>query len=323
MNKRPAVKGSLGAFASKSTGLFVSAVGGLLGLSYFITGGSWEFLYSTYGVHLMLPDLTPNVGLWWYFFIEMFDSFRDFFLCVFQLHLLIYVGGLCIRFRLVPVALTQKLDANIVRKQPLFVITTILGICAMFKSYPSIGDTALYLSLLSLYRHVFPRMSFNVQSTGALANSRSHAIHLLRNFNPPLCNPSWPRILPSLDLCGFWECKFFLCHHIGLVPCAHRDCRGRTVRGIAGRVGNGEARNERQGCGADIITAWTRSHISGVYCTILHTLLSFLAPVNSVFLAIPPLLQYSLPHFRPKNKEKDVICKLKKLLILEASNHCI
>jgi phosphatidylinositol glycan class U len=45
------------------------------------------------------------------------------------------------------------------RKQPLFVITTILGISAIFKSYPSIGDTALYLSLLSLYRHVFPCMS--------------------------------------------------------------------------------------------------------------------------------------------------------------------
>ena len=29
----------------------------------------------------------------------------------------------------------------------------------MFKSYPSIGDTALYLSLLSLYRHIFPRKS--------------------------------------------------------------------------------------------------------------------------------------------------------------------
>src|SRR5436853_7765493 len=36
---------------------------------------------STYGVHLLLPDLTPNVGLWWSFFIEMFVSFREFFLC--------------------------------------------------------------------------------------------------------------------------------------------------------------------------------------------------------------------------------------------------
>lgn len=42
------------------------------------------------------------------------------------------------------------------RRQPLFVITTILGISAIFKSYPAIGDTALYISLLCLYRHIFP-----------------------------------------------------------------------------------------------------------------------------------------------------------------------
>ncbi|KAG0645677.1 Phosphatidylinositol glycan anchor biosynthesis class U [Hyphodiscus hymeniophilus] len=52
---------------------------GLLQMSSVITG-SWEFLESTYGIQLLLPDLTPNVGLWWYFFIEMFDSFRNFFL---------------------------------------------------------------------------------------------------------------------------------------------------------------------------------------------------------------------------------------------------
>ncbi|KAA8913031.1 GPI transamidase subunit PIG-U [Sphaerosporella brunnea] len=148
-------KGKLGPllnYALTQTGLFLGAIAGLLGLSYVITGGSWEFLYSTYGVHLLLPDLTPNVGLWWYFFIEMFDSFREFFLCVFQLHLLIYVGGLCIR----------------IRKQPLFVITTILGISAIFKSYPSIGDTALYLSLLSLYRHLFPLMRYTFFATSTL-----------------------------------------------------------------------------------------------------------------------------------------------------------
>jgi phosphatidylinositol glycan class U len=106
-----------------------------------ITGGSWEFLSSTYGVQLLLPDLTPNVGLWWYFFIEMFDPFREFFLGVFWLHLSAYVGGLSIRFR----------------EQPLFVVTTMLGIFAIFKPYPSISDASLYFALLPLYRHVFPR----------------------------------------------------------------------------------------------------------------------------------------------------------------------
>ena len=128
-------------FTAKASAVFLSSVSWLLYVSYLISGASWEFLSSTYGVQLLLPDLTPNVGLWWYFFIEMFDSFRAFFLGVFWLHMGSYVGGLCIRLR----------------KQPLFVITTLLGIFAIFKPYPSISDSTLYFAMLSLYRHIFPR----------------------------------------------------------------------------------------------------------------------------------------------------------------------
>lgn len=127
-------------FALTHTIAFLGSIACFLLESFLLTGGSWEFISSTYGVHLLLPDLTPNVGLWWYFFIEMFDSFREFFLGVFWLHLGGYVGGLCVRLR----------------TQPLFVITTLLGLCAIFKPYPSISDTALYLSLLPCYRHIFP-----------------------------------------------------------------------------------------------------------------------------------------------------------------------
>ncbi|KIH94823.1 phosphatidylinositol glycan, class U [Sporothrix brasiliensis 5110] len=116
----------------------------LLGMSFVLTGGSWEFLRSTYGVQLTLSDLTPNVGLWWYFFIEMFDSFRAFFVAVFWLHLSSYVGGLAIR----------------IRSQPLVVLTLLTGIFAIFKPYPSIGDTSLFLALVPLFRHVFPLMRY-------------------------------------------------------------------------------------------------------------------------------------------------------------------
>lgn len=133
----------------------VPAVGGsiyaLLFMSYQISG-SWEFISSTYGVQLLLPDLTPNVGLWWYFFIEMFDSFRSFFIGVFWLHLSSYVVGLTIRLR----------------AQPLFVITTLLGIFAIFKPYPSISDTSLFLALVPLYRHVFPLMRYSYLATSTI-----------------------------------------------------------------------------------------------------------------------------------------------------------
>ena len=131
---------SMGTFAIKHIFVFSAASTWFLYASYVLTGGSWEFLSSTYGVHLLLPDLTPNVGLWWYFFIEMFDSFREFFLGVFWLHLAGYVGGLSVR----------------VRKQPLFIITALLGIFAIFKPYPSLSDTSLYFAMLPLYRHIFP-----------------------------------------------------------------------------------------------------------------------------------------------------------------------
>ena len=86
-------------FSIYCLGLCTSAILGLLFLSHAMPGLSWEYLTSTYGFHLLLPDLTPNVGLWWYFFIEMFDAFRAFFLGVFWLHLGGYVVGLTIRIR--------------------------------------------------------------------------------------------------------------------------------------------------------------------------------------------------------------------------------
>ena len=136
-------EGSLLSFVLGSLIAVGGSIYGLLQVSSLITG-SWEFLESTYGVQLLLPDLTPNVGLWWYFFIEMFDSFRNFFLGVFWLHLSSYVGGLTIRLR----------------TQPLFVLTILLGIFAIFKPYPSISDTSLFLAMLPLYRHVFPLMRY-------------------------------------------------------------------------------------------------------------------------------------------------------------------
>jgi phosphatidylinositol glycan class U len=138
-------------FLTTNLGTVAGAISTLLYMSSLVTG-SWEFLASTYGVQLLLPDLTPNVGLWWYFFIEMFDSFRSFFLGVFWIHLSSYVGGLTIRLR----------------RQPLFVLTILLGIFAIFKPYPSVSDVSLFLGLLPLYRHVFPLMRYTFLASSAI-----------------------------------------------------------------------------------------------------------------------------------------------------------
>ncbi|GBB85482.1 hypothetical protein RclHR1_00120036 [Rhizophagus clarus] len=129
-------------------GLFASWLSGLLMLSYFLVG-SWDFLGATYGVILLLPDLTPNIGLFWYFFIEMFDQFRSFFLVVFQLHAFIFMVPVSIKFR----------------DHPLFSIFILSGIMAIFKSYPSIGDASLYLAFLPIYSEIIKYMRYNFLTT--------------------------------------------------------------------------------------------------------------------------------------------------------------
>ena len=100
---------------------------------------SWQFIPSVYLTPLQLPDLTPNSGLWWYFFIEMFDPFRSFFLGVFWLHMLSYSVPFCLRLR----------------KQPLAAVVLMMGVVAVFEPYACAGDAGAWLSCLSLLSHVF------------------------------------------------------------------------------------------------------------------------------------------------------------------------
>ncbi|KAI9899015.1 hypothetical protein N3K66_005476 [Trichothecium roseum] len=139
-------------FAIINVGVVAGCLAALLGTSFFLTGYSWQFLGRTYGIQLTLSDLTPNVGLWWYFFIEMFDSFRGFFLGVFWLHLSSYPAGLSIRLR----------------KQPLAVLTILLGVFSIFKPYPSIADTGLFLSMLLTHNHIFPLMRYGFVACSTL-----------------------------------------------------------------------------------------------------------------------------------------------------------
>lgn len=117
--------------------LFLIDTIALQGLCYSIAG-SWNYLKATYGVLLLVPDLTPNVGLFWYFFIETFDAFRSFFLVVFQLHLAIYVAPMSIKLK----------------NHPLFALFMLCGVIAVFKPYTSVGDTALYLAFLPMYSEI-------------------------------------------------------------------------------------------------------------------------------------------------------------------------
>lgn len=122
------------------TMVFGSTIGFLFGLSRLFLP-SWNFVPSVFMTPLTLPDLTPNPGLWWYFFIEMFDAFREFFLGVFWLHMLSYSVPFCLRFS----------------KQPLAAVVLMMGVIAVFQPYANVGDVGTWLSAVCLHGHVFER----------------------------------------------------------------------------------------------------------------------------------------------------------------------
>ncbi|KAI7892047.1 GPI transamidase-like protein component PIG-U [Mucor mucedo] len=121
-----------------SVGLFVGCLSILFGLSRVFVG-SWDFVNSTYGTIIFVTDLTPNVGMFWYFFIEIFDQFRSFFMVVFQFHTFIFTAPICIKLR----------------HQPVFAMTVLCGVMAIFKSYPSASDASLYLALVPIGDELF------------------------------------------------------------------------------------------------------------------------------------------------------------------------
>lgn len=82
-------------------------------------------------------DLQPNIGLFWYFFTEMFEHFRILFLYTFQMNATILY--------LLP--LTIKLH-----KQPLLLATVLQALISIFRSYPCVGDVAFYMALFPLWK---------------------------------------------------------------------------------------------------------------------------------------------------------------------------
>ncbi|KAL3288931.1 hypothetical protein HHI36_003375 [Cryptolaemus montrouzieri] len=98
------------------------------------------FFENVYGFILSVPDLKPNIGLFWYFFTEMFDHFRELFIFSFQINATILY--------LIPLALKFRNDVFLL-------ITALLYILTIFKSYPCVGDVGLVISLLPCFKHLF------------------------------------------------------------------------------------------------------------------------------------------------------------------------
>ncbi|CEL60844.1 Phosphatidylinositol glycan anchor biosynthesis class U protein OS=Homo sapiens GN=PIGU PE=1 SV=3 [Rhizoctonia solani AG-1 IB] len=111
----------------------------VLAFSGHLATGSWNWVWRSWGAVVTMSDATPNCGLWWYFFTEMFDHYRPFFLFAFSAHPLIYIAPICMKFR----------------HDPFYAAYLLLGISATLKSYPTLADAGLFISLMSIFPETF------------------------------------------------------------------------------------------------------------------------------------------------------------------------
>ncbi|XP_065676884.1 phosphatidylinositol glycan anchor biosynthesis class U protein-like [Hydra vulgaris] len=117
----------------------------------FMVYGTWNFIYSVYSFMLMVNDLTPNMGLTWYFFSEMFDHFKLFFLCVYQMSVFVFT---------IPIAV-------IFRKYPILICYSLFSLVSLFKSYPNFGDLSVPMAMLPFWCYLY-RYTRNVLFIGTI-----------------------------------------------------------------------------------------------------------------------------------------------------------
>eukprot|EP00929_Paragymnodinium_shiwhaense_P055922 TRINITY_DN27995_c0_g2_i1.p1 TRINITY_DN27995_c0_g2~~TRINITY_DN27995_c0_g2_i1.p1 ORF type:complete len:510 (+),score=95.51 TRINITY_DN27995_c0_g2_i1:106-1635(+) len=104
--------------------------------SWLAMGGRLDYLQASFVAVVAVQELSPNVGIFWYLFVEVFDRYRALFLIVFHGQLLFYPVPLHVRVgRYRPVGPWLHCGAS-------------LAIVCIFKPYPTASDFGLMLALL-------------------------------------------------------------------------------------------------------------------------------------------------------------------------------
>ena len=108
--------------------------------------GSLGFIRSAYVSRLAFASLKPNVGMYWYFFTQVFDQYSVMFATFMQAHSIFYAIPCAIKFN----------------KDPIFMVLVLLMVYAILQPYPTVVDVAIYTAFLPFHKELLkgnPRRS--------------------------------------------------------------------------------------------------------------------------------------------------------------------
>jgi GPI-anchor transamidase subunit U len=95
---------------------------------------------SSWGAIVTVPERSPDLGLFWYFFLEVFLHFERFFLFVFHAHVPACAVALFLRLR----------GSSSHEPHLLPMLWALLVSIAVLRAYPSLADISLHLAVLPL-----------------------------------------------------------------------------------------------------------------------------------------------------------------------------
>jgi phosphatidylinositol glycan class U len=120
-------------------------------------------------------------------------------------HVLIYVVPICIKFQYVLSSQRAEIMACVLiyplRYDPLFATFLLLGILALFKSYPTLSDPGLFLSMIAVFPEIYsckrpPLLSLRYRPLTTIPPDLRHPIvtallHLHSSLLMPLFHHLW------------------------------------------------------------------------------------------------------------------------------------
>lgn len=130
--------------------IFLGSIAILLEISYLLSGESWNFINLCYITILKFKKITPNSGLWWYFFTEIFEFFNDFYLAVFNIYGIILILPLSMRF----IQFGKKMNL-------IFVLWISLGLINFSRAYPVLADYSLFYSSIVIFNTYYINLKFS------------------------------------------------------------------------------------------------------------------------------------------------------------------
>ncbi|CAL2030608.1 unnamed protein product [Caenorhabditis brenneri] len=146
--------GSIGKFLALFSLSALSAAS-FIGVNYLLNGNSLNFVEPVYMSILDFSNIQPNVGLYWYFFVQIFEHFRSF-----------YTNSFVILYFFMPIPISLM-----IRKDPILHFTIIGLLVSIFFPYPTLNQVSLLLAILPLHEGYKKHFRYTILIAGTIVTT--------------------------------------------------------------------------------------------------------------------------------------------------------